>query len=83
MIAFNFNSSILYYFMLCVNIIPYFVVLYKRGDIMQPLKGKLSITLDQDIIEKLKELSEYELRSVSQLINCILRRYFDNINQDN
>lgn len=27
---------------------------------MQPLKGKLSITLDQDIIEKLKELSEYE-----------------------
>lgn len=40
---------------------------------MQPLKGKLSITLDQDIIEKLKELSEYELRSVSQLINCILR----------
>ena len=35
------------------------------------------------VIEKLKELSEYELRSVSQLINCILRRYFDNINQDN
>ena len=54
----------------------------KSNDIIS-LETKKKVFDKKDIIEKLKELSEYELRSVSQLINCILRRYFDNINQDN
>ncbi|HJA68470.1 MAG TPA: ribbon-helix-helix protein, CopG family [Firmicutes bacterium] len=42
---------------------------------MRPLKKKVSITLDQDIIEKLMELSEIDGRSLSQFINRILRDY--------
>lgn len=45
------------------------------GDRMRPLKKKVSITLDQDIIEKLMELSEIDGRSLSQFINRILRDY--------
>ena len=42
---------------------------------MKPLKNKVSITLDADIIEKLKELAEKDDRSFSQYINLILRNY--------
>ena len=42
---------------------------------MRPLNKKVSITLDQDIIEKLMELSEIDGRSLSQFINRILRDY--------
>ena len=36
---------------------------------MKPLKTKVSITLDTDIIEKLKEMAEQDDRSFSQYIN--------------
>lgn len=42
---------------------------------MKPLKTKVSITLDSDVIEKLKELAEKDDRSFSQYINLILRNY--------
>lgn len=42
---------------------------------MKPLKSKVSITLDSDIIEKLKLLAEAEDRSFSQYINLILKNY--------
>lgn len=42
---------------------------------MKPLKNKVSITLDADIIEKLKEMAEKDDRSFSQYINLILRNY--------
>lgn len=45
---------------------------------MKPLKNKVSITLDSDIIEKLKELAEKDDRSFSQYINLILRNYLKN-----
>ncbi|MBQ6381215.1 MAG: toxin-antitoxin system protein [Clostridia bacterium] len=38
-------------------------------------KEKVSITLDAEIIEKVKELSELEDRSFSQCVNMILKRY--------
>lgn len=38
-------------------------------------KEKVSITLDADIIEKLKTIAEAEDRSFSQCINLILKRY--------
>lgn len=42
---------------------------------MKPLKTKVSITLDTDIIEKLKELAEQDDRSFSQYINVILKDF--------
>lgn len=48
---------------------------------MKPLKNKVSITLDADIIEKFKELSEKDDRSFSQYINLVLRDYLKNLKQ--
>ncbi len=42
---------------------------------MKPLKNKVSITLDVDIIEKIKELAEKDDRSFSQYVNLILKEY--------
>lgn len=42
---------------------------------MKPLKEKISITIDSDILEKLKELAENDDRSLSQYINLILKEY--------
>lgn len=47
--------------------------------IMKPLKSKVSITLDSDIIEKIKELAEHDDRSFSQYINIILKEYLINL----
>ncbi len=45
---------------------------------MKPLKEKVSITLDGDIIEKIKLLAEEDERSFSQYINKILKEYLKN-----
>lgn len=45
---------------------------------MKPLKTKVSITLDSDIIERLKLLAEEDDRSFSQYINLILKDYLNN-----
>lgn len=42
---------------------------------MKPLKRKVSITLDEDLMEWLKELAEEEDRSLSQYINLVLKRH--------
>lgn len=42
---------------------------------MKPLKSKVSITLDNDIIEKIKALAEADDRSFSQYVNLILRNH--------
>lgn len=42
---------------------------------MKPLKRKVSITLDEDLMERLKELAEEEDRSLSQYINLVLKRH--------
>lgn len=42
---------------------------------MKPLKTKVSITLDSDIIEKIKLFAEEDDRSFSQYINLILKDY--------
>lgn len=44
---------------------------------MKPLKTKVSITLDDDIIKKIKELAEKDDRSFSQYINLILKEYLN------
>lgn len=42
---------------------------------MKPLKTKVSITLDTNIIEQIKELAENDDRSFSQYINLVLKEY--------
>ena len=42
---------------------------------LKPLKNKVSITLDDDIIEQIKELAEKDDRSFSQYINMILKEH--------
>lgn len=44
---------------------------------MRPLKKKISITLDSDIIEKIHILADEDDRSVSQYINQVLRRHLE------
>ena len=46
---------------------------------MKPLKDKISITLDSDVVEKVKDLAEYDGRSFSQYINLVLRRHLENL----
>ncbi|MBQ3603130.1 MAG: ribbon-helix-helix protein, CopG family [Clostridia bacterium] len=48
---------------------------------MKPLKEKVSITLDNDIVEKIKLLAEEDERSFSQYINKILKEYLKNQEQ--
>lgn len=48
---------------------------------MKPLKNKVSITLDADIIDKIKELAEEDDRSFSQYINLVLREYIKNLDK--
>ena len=42
---------------------------------MRPLKEKISITIDGDILEALREQAEKDDRSLSQYINLILRQH--------
>ena len=46
---------------------------------MRPLKEKISITIDGDLLEKIKILAEYDDRSVSQYINIVLKEHVKNI----
>ena len=39
------------------------------------MKNKVSITLDEDIIIKIKELAENDDRSFSQYINMVLKEH--------
>lgn len=44
---------------------------------MKPLKQKISITIDSDIVEKIKEKAEYDDRSLSQYINLVLKKHLE------
>lgn len=44
---------------------------------MKPLKEKISITIDGDLLDKLKEHAENDERSLSQYINLVLRKYIN------
>lgn len=49
---------------------------------MKPLKNKVSITLDNDVINRIKELSEKDDRSFSQYINMVLKQYLKSIRDE-
>ncbi len=41
---------------------------------MKPLKEKISITIDSDLLKELKSEAEKDDRSLSQYINLLLRK---------
>lgn len=43
---------------------------------MKPLKEKISITIDSDLLTRAKQEAENDDRSLSQYINLILREHF-------
>ena len=49
---------------------------------MKPLKEKISITIDTDLLTELKAEAEKDDRSLSQFINLILRKYFKGKKED-
>ncbi len=46
---------------------------------MKPLKEKISITIDNDLLVKLKCESEKDDRSLSQYINLVLKQHIAKI----
>lgn len=44
---------------------------------VKPLKEKISITIDGDVLEKIRDKAEYDGRSLSQYINLILKRHLE------
>lgn len=48
---------------------------------MKPLKDKISITIDSDLLEKIRYLAEYDDRSLSQYINLVLRRHLESLDE--
>ena len=41
----------------------------------KPLKSKVSITLDEEVITRIKELAEDDDRNFSQYINLVLKKH--------
>ncbi len=56
------------------NHIIIYIVIYSRRKNMRPLKEKISITIDSDLLELLKLKAEDDDRSLSQYINMILKK---------
>ena len=48
----------------------------------KPLKSKVSITLDEDVIKKIKELAEADDRNFSQYINLVLKKHLEKTSGD-
>ncbi len=46
---------------------------------MKPLKEKISITLDSNIVEEIKTLAEDDDRSFSQYVNIVLKAHLTKI----
>lgn len=49
---------------------------------MKPLKSKVSITLDDDLVERIKKLSEEDDRSFSQYINLVLKQHIKAVDEE-
>lgn len=45
---------------------------------MKPLKEKISITIDGDLLATLRVLAENDDRSLSQYINLVLKKHIEN-----
>ncbi|MCI8399948.1 MAG: toxin-antitoxin system protein [Oscillibacter sp.] len=45
----------------------------------KPLKIKLSVSLDEDVVEKLRPLAQEDDRTLSSYINLVLRKHLRNL----
>jgi len=45
------------------------------------MKVNVGITLDKDIVERVKDLAEYDGRAFSQYINMVLRKHLNSIDK--
>lgn len=43
----------------------------------KPYKVKVSVSLDEDVIERIKELAEKDDRNFSQYMNLVLRKHIN------
>lgn len=43
----------------------------------KPYKVKVSVSLDEDVINKIKEMAENDDRNFSQYINVVLRKHIE------
>lgn len=50
---------------------------------MKPLKDKISITIDPQILAEIRELAEEDDRSLSQYINLVLKEHLKNVKEKN
>ena len=46
---------------------------------MRPLKEKISITIDSDLLEKLREIADMDCRPLSQYINLVLKKHLEEL----
>ena len=44
---------------------------------MKPLKDKISITIDSDLLEAIRQKAEEDERSLSQYINLVLKKHLE------
>lgn len=44
---------------------------------MKPLKEKISITIDEDLLKELRKRAENDDRSLSQYINLVLKQHVE------
>ena len=44
---------------------------------MRPLKERISITIDNDLLEKVRAKAEEDDRSLSQYINLVLKKHLE------
>lgn len=49
---------------------------------MKPLKEKISITIDSDLLEKVREEAENDDRSLSQYINIVLKQHINKLRKE-
>ena len=82
---FHSYAPILVYPALCYLSILLIILSYNIREVtmMKPLKEKISITIDNDILAKLKEKAEYDDRSLSQYINIILKQHLKDLEDKN
>ena len=53
-----------------------------QGDSMKPLKTRISITIDDPILEKIKDRAEHQDRSVSSYINLVMKKHFEQLEKN-
>lgn len=59
------------------------MILFSRGDNMKPLKEKISITIDGDLLQKIRTMAEDDDRSLSQYINIVLKNHIEKQKDNN